>query len=75
MSDLAQKKLREWRSGAIHNLLDIEEMARQIRDRLEADPQRGLVEEQEWINDLHSEMMGLVSFLDRVVGMEQAGLL
>ena len=74
MSDLVQKKIKEWRTGAIHTLYELEEMAQQIRDRLEADSDHTLVDEQEWINDLHSEVLGIVSFLDRTIGMEQAGI-
>lgn len=69
-----QKKLREWRSGAVHNLLELETTARQIRGRLEADAEHSLVDEQEWIFDLHSEITGVISYLDRTIGMQQAGI-
>lgn len=75
VSDLVQKKIRQWRTEAIHNLYELEQMAEQVRGRLEADGQRSLIAEQEWINDLHSEALSIVSYLDRTIGMEQAGIL
>lgn len=74
MSELAEKKLKEWRSGAIRTLLEIERQAAQIRRELEDDPREPLSDHMVQIESLYESTSSLATYLDKSVGLEEAGL-
>lgn len=73
MSELAEQKLRQWRSGAIRQLLELERVAKELRDRLEeGDTDLGeLVHES---SDLNSYAMTFITYVDRTVALQEAGI-
>lgn len=71
VSKLIDKRLNEMRAQAIRHLLETEQLAKQLRDRLE-DEGNTLVDLVHPLTDLHSHAMNLVGLLDRSMALEEA---
>lgn len=70
MENIIDRRLREWRSGAVRELMEIEKYAASIRGCLEdGDSLSGLVDK---INELHSGVMSLISKADMSEALEDA---
>ncbi len=73
MSELAERRLKEWRSRAIRELLELEILAKQLRDELEDNTVR-LDQLEERSSDLNSHVMTFITYVDRSSGLVEAGL-
>ena len=72
MSELAGKKLAQWRRETIRHLLDMEKVAKQVRDELEADNTLRSADPA-GIDTLIYHTMSLTTLSDRITGLEEAG--
>lgn len=72
MSDLAQRRLREWRSGAIRELLELENLAKSLRDQLE-DGSLRIDQMEDHASDVNSHVMTLITYVDRASGLAEVG--
>lgn len=73
MSELVEQKRRQWRSGAIRQLLELETLAKELRDRLESG-EVDLVELVHESSDINSCAMTFTTYVDRSVALEEAGI-
>jgi hypothetical protein len=71
VSELAERRLREFRSGAIRQLLQLETRARELRDELEAFPQAELANMVHEIADLHSAVLTVITYADRSAALTE----
>lgn len=69
-----ERKIKMWRSGAIRELLELENAARKLRDLLEDDPRVDLGALAHEVADINSHTMTLTSYHDRASGLAEAGL-
>lgn len=74
MSELADKKLKEWRAGAIRTLFEAEQMTWVMRNLLEGDPRLPLSALEDKVADLRSFVLSVETFLDKTKGLKEAGL-
>lgn len=74
MSDLAERRQREWRSRAVRELLELENLAKSLRDRLENSSTLGLEDLIDESSDLNSHVMTFITYVDRSAGLVEAGL-
>jgi hypothetical protein len=74
VSELAERRRREWRSGAIRTLLELETLAKRLRDDLEADPRIDIGVCLDEVSGINSQTMTLITYADRCAGLSEAGL-
>lgn len=74
MNELANKKLKEWRSGAIRHLYTVEQLAGNLRAHLEGNNEYSLASILGDLTDLHSEAMTLITLADRSAALGEAGV-
>lgn len=73
--ELADRKLKEWRSRVIRELLELENLAKHLRDELENGHLRlDQAEIQHGSSDLCSHVMAIETYVDRATGLAEAGI-
>lgn len=70
---LADRLLKEWRSSAIRNLLELENLAKSLRDQLEKNEVR-LDQMEDRSRDLNLHAMTFTTLVDRSSGIAGLGI-
>lgn len=73
VSELVERRLREWKSSAIRELLELETQAKQLRDALENDSMR-LDQMEHQASDINSHITTFTTYVDRASFLAEAGL-
>lgn len=73
VSELVERRLREWQSQAVRELLELETLARQLRDNLEDGSVR-LDQMEHQASDINSHIMTFITLVDRSSGLAEVGL-
>jgi len=74
MSELAEQRLREWRSRAIRELLELERRAKHLRNQLEEDPDLRLSDLSYPATILHGHALTFVTYVDKSTVLAEVGL-
>lgn len=73
VSDLVEKKLKQWRAETIRHLVNMEQVAKEMRDELEDDPRLD-APDPTGVDTLIYLTSSITTLADRITGFREAGL-